>query len=343
MKKLLNFQKGVNLGGWLSQCKPNKEHYDTFITEKDIAVISSWGCDHIRLAIDFEIIENLDGSIKADGYYYIDSCIEWCRKYGLNMVLDLHKTFGYIFDDAEYSVNFFDDQKLQNRFIQTWDRLSSRYAKDSDIVMFEMLNEVTSFDVADKWNNIALRCIAAIRKNAPTAKILYGGVGYSAVNAVKLLEMPTDENIVYNIHCYEPLIFTHQTAQWCEGMPADFHIAYPDTVEKYNFETKKIPGAMIGAFSDEGNNIQELGTGFFENLFSEAVRIATERNVSLYCGEYGVIDRAPTSDTVRWYRDINAAFEKYGIGRAAWTYKQLDFGLSDEHYSTIIQDIIKVL
>lgn len=36
MKKLVGFEKGVNLGGWLSQGSLEKEHLDTFISEKDI-------------------------------------------------------------------------------------------------------------------------------------------------------------------------------------------------------------------------------------------------------------------------------------------------------------------
>lgn len=343
MKKLIGFQKGVNLGGWLSQNTFTQEHLDTFITEKDIAVIKEWGCDHLRLPVDFENIEEEDGSVKESGFNYIETCIGWCRKYGLNMVLDLHKTCGYIFDDAAYSAGFFDNKELQDRFIQTWDRLSSRFSKDSDIVMFEMLNEVTDFAVADKWNEIALRCIKTIRKNAPTAKILYGGVGYSAITAVKLLAMPTDENIVYNIHCYEPLIFTHQTAQWCEGMPIDFHIAYPDDIGTYQREMKRIKSACFGVFADESKKVTKLNSDFFAELFEEAVRVAEERNVSLYCGEYGVIDQAPTADTLRWFKDINTAFEKYGIGRAAWSYKQMDFGLSDEHYKDIITELTKYL
>ena len=99
MRTLDGFKKGVNLGGWLSQGPLDKEHLDTFITEKDIARIASWGLDHVRLPIDYDNFENEDGSDKEYGYAYIDSCIEWCRKYKLNMVLDLHKTYGYIFDD----------------------------------------------------------------------------------------------------------------------------------------------------------------------------------------------------------------------------------------------------
>lgn len=343
MKKLPGYQKGVNLGGWLSQGKLTKEHLDTFITKKDIEAIARWGCDHIRLPVDFENIENADGSVKADGYTYIDNCISWCREYKLNMVLDLHKAYGYTFDNPEYSADFFDSTALQDRFINTWDNLSKHFAKDSDIVMFEMLNEVTRFEVIQKWNEIGLRCIKTIRKNAPTAKILFGGVQYSSVHAVKYLPEPVDENIVYNIHCYEPMLFTHQTACWCKGMPTDFHIGYPDSLEKYKTETIKIASSCPDAFVTKDSAPAKLGVPYFEELFSEAVKIAEERNVALYCGEYGVIDTAKLEDTLNWYNDIHTVFEKYGIGRAAWTYKDMNFGLSGEHYKPVIEKIIKLL
>ena len=57
MKQLTGFQRGINLGGWLSQCTPTKEHYDTFITEQDLRTIASWGLDHVRLPIDYVLVE----------------------------------------------------------------------------------------------------------------------------------------------------------------------------------------------------------------------------------------------------------------------------------------------
>ena len=343
MKRLDGFQKGVNLGGWLSQGSLEEEHLKTFILEDDIAKIASWGADHVRLPVDFENIETEDGAEKPEGYVYIDNCIGWCNKYGLNLVLDLHKTCGYIFDDKNYSVGFFDDEDLQNRFIALWTRLSKRYAKHSDMMMFEMLNEIVSFDVAEKWNEIALRCIRAIREQAPDVKILYGGAGFNAVTAVKLLAEPVDENIVYNFHCYEPLLFTHQTAWWVEDMPKDFHINYPGDLADYLEKSQKITGTMTGALGDKNLKITKLGTEFFEEMFKEAVEVAEKRGVSLYCGEYGVIDQAPPEDTVRWFRDIHAAFLKYGIGRAVWSYKKMDFGLADEHYGNVLGELIKLL
>lgn len=227
MRTLDGFKKGVNLGGWLSQGPLDKEHLDTFITEKDIARIASWGLDHVRLPIDYDNFENEDGSDKEYGYAYIDSCIEWCRKYKLNMVLDLHKTYGYIFDDEAHLLEFFHEKPLQERFYGIWRKLIDRYAKDADIMMFEPLNEVVSPTVVNEWNEISSKCIEIIRAKAPTAKILLGGVGYNAVTSIKLLPHHNDENIVYNFHCYEPMVFTHQSAYWVTGMPSDFHIEYP--------------------------------------------------------------------------------------------------------------------
>ena len=49
----LGFRKGINLGGWMSQCDYSPEHLDTFITEPDFAQIAEWGFDHVRLPVDF--------------------------------------------------------------------------------------------------------------------------------------------------------------------------------------------------------------------------------------------------------------------------------------------------
>ena len=78
MKDFSGYKKGVNLGGWLSQCCHTKEHYDNFIQKEDIEKISSWGADHVRLPIDYNVIENETGGYKEWGFCYIDNAIEWC-------------------------------------------------------------------------------------------------------------------------------------------------------------------------------------------------------------------------------------------------------------------------
>ena len=345
MIEFQGYTKGINLGGWLSQCEHKKEHYDEFIKKDDIKRIASWGLDHVRLPIDYEVIQTEDGKWKEDGFSYIDNCINWCREYHLNMILDLHKTVGYIFDQSEECRDFFHNHTLQDRFIELWEELASRYGEYDDYVTFELLNEVVDYDVYEIWNGLIRRAIKAIRQYAPYTYIIVGGVMNNAVSAVKLLDEPIDDYLVYTFHFYDPLIFTHQGAYWMKGMDPNFKMEYPSSVEKILENTKKyLPTVNLGNDEDNIlNKVKTIGPEFFEAAFKEVITIAKQRNVPLYCGEYGVIDLADTNSTLTWYKDINSVFEKYNISRAAWTYKSKDFGLTDEHYKEILEELVTLL
>lgn len=342
MRHFDGFMKGVNLGGWLSQCDLSDDRLNNFIKEKDIEKIKSMGADHVRLPIDYQVIENEDGTDKEHGYDYIDDCFSWCEKNGLNLVIDLHKAAGYIFDAAENCRGFFDDKSLQERFMNLWDKLSKRYGGHPDKIAFEILNEVVDPDVKEEWNQIAEDTIKVIRKNAPDTWIIIGGTRNNSVVSVKELRKPYDDKIVFNFHCYEPLIFTHQAAYWVKGMSEDFRISYPKDLGEYYEVTEK----TIGSFFSElikGYDGVMCDKDFFIRYFKEAIEIAQKYDVPLYCGEYGVIDRADPEGTLNWFKDINAAFNEYGIARSVWSYKEMDFGLTDEHYSSVFEEMIKYL
>lgn len=344
MRVFEGYQKGVNLGGWISQCnRYEKDYYETFIVEKDIEILAGWGLDHVRVPVDYQVVEDEEGNYIEDGFGYIANCIGWCRKYHLNMILDLHKTAGYAFDEREGADPdaFFKDEKLQQRFIRLWQEFAKRFGKNHDMLAFELLNEIVNPSVAKEWNAIAKKAVGAIREIAPDNYILVGGVNYNNAVSVPLLDEPYDDKIVYNFHCYEPLVFTHQKAYWIEGMTKDFDMPYPASLEEYREKSSRFDQHSMGAIYTE--TIEKVGPELFEALFADAIHTAQERNVPLYCGEYGVIDQAPLEDTVRWYRDIHEVFVKYGIGHAAWTYKDKDFGLIDPHYADIKEQLIELL
>ena len=92
------------------------------------------------------------------------------------------------------------------------------------------------------------------------------------------------------------------------------------------------------AFRDSGTT-EEM----FEELFESALAKAALHGADLYCGEYGVIDVVPPEDALEWYKVINRVFETHGISRAAWSYKQMDFGLSDERMDGVLDELIQYL
>ena len=317
MKKLIGFNKGVNFGGWLSQCSYEKAHLDSFITENDFKIAASWGIDHVRIPVDYNILENNDGTYSDHGFSYLDMAVEACKKNGLNLIIDLHKTAGFSFDYYSENENgFFDSPEYQERFYRLWEEIARHYGSMTPNVAFELLNEVTDESFIVEWNRISAECIRRIRKIAPAVLILVGSYHNNSADTVQFLDKPIDENVIYNMHCYEPLKFTHQGAYWTTDIV---------TKERVPFE--------------ESNSSAE----YFERLFSTAIAKAEEFGTSLYCGEYGCIDVVSPDDTIKWYRTINSVFEKHGIGRAAWNYKAMDFGISDKRLDSVRHKLIALL
>ena len=341
MRGLEGFYRGINLGGWLSQCDHTKDTYDNFIKEEDIDVIGTWGLDHVRLPVDYDLILNDDYSFREDGFKYIDNAVAWCTKNGLNMVLDLHKTCGYSFDHLENEEGFFESEKYQEIFYNIWEEFSRRYG-NNDRIIFELLNEVTKKEYCDEWNRISTECIKRIRMILPTQRIIIGGYYNNSIEALPDLAMPYDENIIYTFHCYEPLIFTHQGAYWIPSMDTSFRISLDSSYEKLNEMSGKYLDQVTVGF-DGMDKDSSLTSEYFFRLFAEAVKVAEERNVPLYCGEYGVIDLAAPEEALRWYSIISEAFNKFNIGRCTWSYKKMDFGISDDRFKDKLDELLKYL
>ncbi|KAF8651973.1 hypothetical protein AX16_004616 [Volvariella volvacea WC 439] len=121
-----NIARGVNLGGWLvtepficpelyeryinqnatpildewslsvamgeNLATEMEEHYKTFITERDFADIAAAGLNWVRIPIGFWAIETINDEpfLVGTSWTYFLKAIQWARKYGLRIYLDLH-------------------------------------------------------------------------------------------------------------------------------------------------------------------------------------------------------------------------------------------------------------
>ena len=340
MRSFEGYRHGINFGGWFSQCDHSEKRYDYFIRKDDFRRIANWGLDHVRIPIDYELVLDEEYHFKESGFQRISDCIAFSKVNGLNMILDLHKTPGFSFDDGEKEEGFFEDEKYREIFYDLWGELAKRFGPN-DNLSFELLNEITDKKYCDVWNKTAEKAIRIIREYAPDIHILVGGYYNNSVEAVKDLLEPYDDKIVYNFHCYSPLVFTHQGAYWINSMDTSFRMAFGSKNSEYRqFTDRYIGKDYKDSFAGDDKKID---ASYFEKLFRQAIEVAEERDVPLYCGEYGVIDLANCDDTLKWFECISSVFEKYGIGRAMWSYKEMDFGIVDAHYDPIRRKLIKLL
>ena len=312
----MGYRRGVNLGGWLSQCDYSEERLQHFIKEEDIRRIAAWGMDHIRIPVDYNVLEDENGQPIERGCERLEWAMNVAADCGLKVVLDLHKTAGFSFDSGEKETGFFSDEGYQERFCRLWERLAQRFGDRPTQVAFELLNEVTEPSFIDAWNRISTACIRRIRAFAPDTLILVGSYWNNHAKAVKDLALPVDDKVIYNFHCYEPLAYTHQGAGWVKDLDRNARIAFEDS------------GAT---------------EAYFEGLFAPAIEAAKKAGTSLYCGEYGVIDVVPTADAIKWFGAINAVLERHHIPRAVWSYKRMSFGVSDAYWDDLRDELLRVL
>ena len=337
---MIQLNRGINLGGFLSQCVHKKAHYDSFIQRDDIKKIKAMGYDHVRLPIDYEVFETEDGVPIKEGYERVHDIIGWAKENDLTIILDLHKAFGYDFNDAndDSKNTLFSNMAVQDRFVKLWSSIATEYHK-YDNVIFELLNEVVEDKNAEAWNDLIDRTIAVIRDITKDTPIIYGGIKWNSAETIKYLRDVSDPNVIITFHFYQPHVFTHQHAHWMPAMEEIGDMSYPDSIEVYR-HAAEILGGQDSSVLEHDKDVMDID--YLRRMVKVAVDSAKKIGAPmLYVGEYGVIDKAPAADALRWLSDTMQVFKENNIGCALWSYRQMDFGLDlwDEATSRRIVEI----
>ena len=335
MYKNEGYISGANLGHWISQYgAKSHEHFKSYIQEKDISRIASWGMDHVRLPVDYFIFESDDnpGVYQESGLAYIDGCLEWCRKNGLNMVIDLHHAPGFFFGNGDKNC-LMEDAAMQERYINIWKFFAKRYSQEKGSLIFELLNELVAKS-SEQWNDLWARTAAAIHAISPDRKIIVGGNNWNSVNELKNLTVSENPNILYTFHCYSPMIFTHQRASWMENTRRyTASVEYPvNTAEHTDFYNGNIPENEKGI----------LDKAYLERVLAHAFDFIKANKRPLYCGEYGVISNASTESAIKWCNDLADLLLENVIGRAVWSYRGFST-ITDNNNAVTNLDYIKAV
>ena len=209
--------RGVNVGGWLSlepfitpslfepyDSKMNvvdeytltqhlgstpaaqtlEKHYATFVTEQTFVDIAAAGLDHVRIPFPYWAVVTYPGDpyVPQIAWRYLLRGIEWARKHGLRVNLDLHSVPGsqngwnHSGRQGEVGwINGTDGPVNAQRSLDIHNQLSTFFAQPrykDIIVIYGLLNEpkMTSLpvDAVQQWTANAVQIV---QKNGITARI----------------------------------------------------------------------------------------------------------------------------------------------------------------------------
>jgi aryl-phospho-beta-D-glucosidase BglC (GH1 family) len=318
--RLAHLRHGINTSHWFAQVYDSngysKEHFDSWTTADDIALIQRMGFDHVRLSVNPQPMfrANQADQIPPEYLNYVDAAVKMILDHGLAVVLDIHP-------DSDFKQKLATDDAAVEQFADFWRALARHYASlDPEMIFFEIINEPEMRD-RYRWYGIESKLATAIREGAPKHTIIATGAQWSDEDNLVFLEPLRDPNVIYNFHFYSPHIFTHQGANW--GVNS-WHfvkgLAYPSTRASAEKAAEAVPDA-VNRLPVIRYGLDHWNAARIDAEIAQAAAWAKRWNVPLVCNEFGVYraDASP-QDRNAWIRDTRTALEKYGIGWAMWDY-----------------------
>jgi glucan 1,3-beta-glucosidase len=129
-----------------------KAHWDSWITESDIAAIAAAGLNHVRIPIGYWAFEVGSGEPYISGQLpYLQKAVGWAKNHGIKVIVDLHGAPGSQngFDNSGHKVSNPQWAANSNNVARTnniMKTIASMFAKDvSTVTTIAPLNEPAGF------------------------------------------------------------------------------------------------------------------------------------------------------------------------------------------------------
>ena len=315
---------GINLSHWFAQVFDpkgyTKEHFDTYDTAQDIALIKSMGFDHVRFTLNSDPMFRRGQADRIPPEYLamVDAAVKMILDHNLAIIIDIHP-------ESDFKQKLASDDSVVEQFEDYWRALAKHYSSfDPDKVFFEILNE-PEFKDRYRWMGVQARLARAIREGAPNHTIIATGANWSSPNELLFLEPLHDANVIYNFHFYDPHIFTHQGATWSTNFQHHLNnLPYPSTSENVRAVQEQVPDPT-NRQAVERYGLDHWNASRVDAEIGEVVAWGKRWNVPLTCNEFGVYRRdSDPQDRARWIHDVRTTLEHYDIGWNMW-----DFGARD--------------
>jgi glycosyltransferase involved in cell wall biosynthesis len=188
-----------------------KAYRDNYITREDIRFIKQAGFNSVRVPFSYRLFVSggEPQKLEGPGYELLDRVVDWCRKEGLLVILDMHAApggqTGDNIDDSWGYPFLFESAESQDLTINIWRKIAARYTDEPTVVGYDLLNEpiahyFDSVSLNPKLEPLYRRIVAGIRDVDRNHIIFLGGAQWDT--NFKVFGPPFDDKLVYTFHKY---------------------------------------------------------------------------------------------------------------------------------------------
>ena len=265
------------------------------MTEDDFDTLKTWGATLIRYQM-WGYGQKKDAPVDLAAYgrwlegkldHFDSFVLPQAAARGMKVVLDLHDAPGG--RDISNDTRMCHDRECAEFFVETWRRIAARFKGREGIYGYDLVNEPMQTSEAlpecDFWT-LQRRAAEAIREIDLDTPILVECNGQDSPGGFASFSPLDLTNVIYEVHMYIPLAYTHQGVLWKQGEG----VSYPNAEKDWNAESLR--GAL--------RPVREF---------------QLRHGAKIYCGEFSAVAWAPGAD--QYLRDCIGIFEEYGWD---WSY-----------------------
>jgi len=182
-----------------------KQYRDNYITEEDILFLKQAGFNSVRVPFHWKFFD----SDNAEGFQRLDRLVQWSRKAGIYLILDLHCApggqTGTNIDDSWGYPWLYDSPEEQQHTIEIWQRIARHYRNEPIVLGYDLLNEpIPHYPQLAKYNPalepLYRKLASAIRQVDRNHMLILGGAQWDS--NFKVFGPPFDSNVMYTFHKY---------------------------------------------------------------------------------------------------------------------------------------------
>ena len=331
-QRIEGLARGFNADGWINggQSAPSPAL---------LAQLRKAGMTHVRLPVPAEAIMDrfapaAERKARLDA---VDAALTTLISLGYYISIDLHA--GEAFNRLHRAAPAEAMQAMKG----AWRDLAPVMQRHSvDRVFAELLNEP---DVeAARWQGEAEELALFVRQLLPRTTLIVGPVNWQRPDSLPGLRPLSDLNVVYAIHFYDPMVFTHQ-AHWDPKDPLHDISGLPYPIRAGDPELQRIRRQLA-----EANNTKALAIldravpdERIDQWLEPAARWQQEFSRPIIVNEFGVLKAgAPRESRLRWLSSVVAYAEQHCWGWTHWELSQ-GFGLLEGRSGRIDQGALKAL
>src|SRR6267378_803304 len=188
-----------------------KTYHDNYITRDDISFIKRSGFNSVRVPFSYRLFvsDTTVPRLEGPGYELLDRVVDWCRREGLYVILDMHAApGGQTGDNIDDSFGYpflFESSESQELTVNLWRKIAARYRNEPTVIGYDLLNEPIAhyFDTASlnqKLEPLYRKIVSGIREVDRNHIIFLGGAQWDT--NFKVFGAPFDPKLAYTFHKY---------------------------------------------------------------------------------------------------------------------------------------------